>query len=133
LSLLEKETGMEQGFFIQPLGAARGSIFRQRYCVAVVRAPARTCNRAGNGEVNPYGNHKKTVILLSDFGARIIRPSSQGAHFVKGARPQAANTPHRLRLPGARARQAENRNIGRRTGHAYGRQGRFEAQADGGD
>jgi|HubBroStandDraft_1064217.scaffolds.fasta_scaffold315601_1 hypothetical protein len=36
LSLLEKETGIEEGFFIQPLGAARGSIFRQRCFVEVV-------------------------------------------------------------------------------------------------
>ena len=37
LSLLEKETGIEEGFFIQPLGAARGSIFRRRSFVEVVR------------------------------------------------------------------------------------------------
>jgi hypothetical protein len=59
---------------------------------------------------------KKTVILRPDFGARMIRPSSDGFHFVNGAHPQAENTPHRLRLPGARARQAENRIVGRRTG-----------------
>jgi hypothetical protein len=37
LSLLEKETRIEEGFFIQPLDAARGSIFRQRSFVEVVR------------------------------------------------------------------------------------------------
>jgi hypothetical protein len=30
LSFLEKETGIAERFFIQPLGAASGSIFRQR-------------------------------------------------------------------------------------------------------